>query len=39
MKPGRSTLIEGLITQELGESVGRDAIKKPVAEAGIWVGG
>ena len=32
---GRSTLIEALINQELGEPFRRDAMKKPVAVAGI----
>ncbi len=35
MKHGRTTLIEALINQELGEPFRRDAMKKPVAVAGI----
>ena len=35
MKNGRTTLIEALINQELGEPFRRDAMKKPVAVAGI----
>jgi sulfoacetaldehyde acetyltransferase len=35
MKHGRSTLIEALINQELGEPFRRDAMKKPVKVAGI----
>jgi len=35
MKHGRSTLIEAMINQELGEPFRRDAMKKPVAVAGI----
>jgi sulfoacetaldehyde acetyltransferase len=34
-KAGRTTLIEALINQELGEPFRRDAMKKPVAVAGI----
>ena len=35
MKHGRTTLIEALINQELGEPFRRDAMKKPVVVAGI----
>jgi sulfoacetaldehyde acetyltransferase len=35
MKHGKSTLIEALINQELGEPFRRDAMKKPVAVAGV----
>ena len=35
MEDGRTTLIEALINQELGEPFRRDAMKKPVAVAGI----
>ena len=35
MKHGRTTLIEAMINQELGEPFRRDAMKKPVAVAGI----
>lgn len=35
MKDGKTTLIEALINQELGEPFRRDAMKKPVAVAGI----
>ncbi len=35
MKHGKSTLIEAMINQELGEPFRRDAMKKPVAVAGI----
>jgi sulfoacetaldehyde acetyltransferase len=35
MKHGRTTLIEALINQELGEPFRRDAMKKPVEVAGI----
>lgn len=35
MERGRTTLIEALINQELGEPFRRDAMKKPVAVAGI----
>ncbi len=35
MQNGRTTLIEALINQELGEPFRRDAMKKPVAVAGI----
>ncbi|MBO6894843.1 MAG: sulfoacetaldehyde acetyltransferase [Roseibium sp.] len=35
MKNGKTTLIEVLINQELGEPFRRDAMKKPVAVAGI----
>ncbi len=34
-KAGKTTLIEALINQELGEPFRRDAMKKPVAVAGI----
>jgi sulfoacetaldehyde acetyltransferase len=35
MKAGKTTLIEAMINQELGEPFRRDAMKKPVAVAGI----
>ncbi|MEM9853097.1 MAG: sulfoacetaldehyde acetyltransferase [Pseudomonadota bacterium] len=35
MEQGRTTLIEAMINQELGEPFRRDAMKKPVAVAGI----
>ena len=35
MEHGRTTLIEAMINQELGEPFRRDAMKKPVAVAGI----
>ncbi len=35
MKHGRTTLIEAMINQELGEPFRRDAMKKPVPVAGI----
>jgi sulfoacetaldehyde acetyltransferase len=35
MKHGRTTLIEAILNQELGEPFRRDAMKKPVAVAGI----
>jgi sulfoacetaldehyde acetyltransferase len=35
MEHGRTTLIEALINQELGEPFRRDAMKKPVQVAGI----
>ncbi len=35
MKHGKTTLIEAMINQELGEPFRRDAMKKPVAVAGI----
>jgi len=35
MQNGKTTLIEALINQELGEPFRRDAMKKPVAVAGI----
>ena len=35
MKEGKTTLIEALINQELGEPFRRDAMKKPVVVAGI----
>jgi sulfoacetaldehyde acetyltransferase len=35
MQQGKTTLIEALINQELGEPFRRDAMKKPVAVAGI----
>ena len=35
MQHGRTTLIEALINQELGEPFRRDAMKKPVAVAGV----
>ena len=34
MKHGKTTLIEAMINQELGEPFRRDAMKKPVAVAG-----
>ncbi len=38
MKHGKSTLIEAMINQELGEPFRRDAMKKPVVVAGVSVG-
>ena len=35
MKNGKTTLIEVLLNQELGEPFRRDAMKKPVSVAGI----
>jgi sulfoacetaldehyde acetyltransferase len=35
MEHGRTTLIEAMINQELGEPFRRDAMKKPVQVAGI----
>ena len=35
MEHGRTTLIEAMINQELGEPFRRDAMKKPVTVAGI----
>ena len=35
MKEGKTTFIEVLLNQELGEPFRRDAMKKPVAVAGI----
>jgi sulfoacetaldehyde acetyltransferase len=35
MHHGKTTLIEALINQELGEPFRRDAMKKPVEVAGI----
>ncbi|MEO0980891.1 MAG: thiamine pyrophosphate-dependent enzyme, partial [Pseudomonadota bacterium] len=35
MKNGKTTLVEVLINQELGDPFRRDAMKKPVAVAGI----
>ncbi len=35
MKHNKTTLIEAMINQELGEPFRRDAMKKPVAVAGI----
>ena len=35
MEHGKTTLIEAMINQELGEPFRRDAIKNPVAVAGI----
>ena len=35
MKHKKTTLIEAMINQELGEPFRRDAMKKPVAIAGI----
>ena len=37
MKNGKTTLIEAMINQELGEPFRRDAMKKPVAVAGICI--
>ena len=37
MENGKTTLIEAMINQELGEPFRRDAMKKPVAIAGISV--
>ena len=37
MKNGKTTLIEAMINQELGEPFRRDAMKKPVAVAGISI--
>ena len=37
-KAGTTTLIEAMINQELGEPFRRDAMKKPVAVAGIDAG-
>ena len=34
-KAGKTTLIEAMINQELGEPFRRDAMKKPVEVAGI----
>ncbi len=38
MKHGKTTLIEAMINQELGEPFRRDAMKKPVEVAGISAG-
>ncbi len=38
MKHGKTTLIEAMINQELGEPFRRDAMKKPVVVAGVNVG-
>jgi sulfoacetaldehyde acetyltransferase len=38
MKHKKTTLIEAMINQELGEPFRRDAMKKPVAVAGIDAG-
>ncbi|WP_135502298.1 sulfoacetaldehyde acetyltransferase [Roseovarius aestuariivivens] len=38
MQHGRTTLIEAMINQELGEPFRRDAMKKPVAVAGVSAG-
>jgi sulfoacetaldehyde acetyltransferase len=38
MKNGKTTLIEAMINQELGEPFRRDAMKKPVAVAGVSAG-
>jgi sulfoacetaldehyde acetyltransferase len=38
MKHGKTTLIEAMINQELGEPFRRDAMKKPVVVAGISAG-
>jgi sulfoacetaldehyde acetyltransferase len=35
MKHGKTTLIEAMINQELGEPFRRDAMKAPVSVAGI----
>ena len=35
MKEGKTTFIEVLLNQELGEPFRRDAMKKPVSVAGI----
>jgi sulfoacetaldehyde acetyltransferase len=35
MKHGKTTFIEVMLNQELGEPFRRDAMKKPVAVAGI----
>jgi sulfoacetaldehyde acetyltransferase len=35
MEEGRTTLIEALINQELGDPFRRDAMKKPVTVAGV----
>ena len=35
MEHGKTTLIEAMINQELGEPFRRDAMKKPVEVAGI----
>jgi sulfoacetaldehyde acetyltransferase len=35
MKQNKTTLIEAMINQELGEPFRRDAMKKPVSVAGI----
>ena len=35
MKHGKTTLIEAMINQELGEPFRRDAMQKPVSVAGI----
>jgi sulfoacetaldehyde acetyltransferase len=37
MQNGTTTLIEAMINQELGEPFRRDAMKKPVAVAGISI--
>ena len=39
MENGKTTLIEAMINQELGEPFRRDAMKKPVAVAGISASG
>jgi sulfoacetaldehyde acetyltransferase len=38
MKHKKTTLIEAMINQELGEPFRRDAMKKPVVVAGISAG-
>ncbi len=38
MKGGKTTLIEAMINQELGEPFRRDAMKKPVVVAGVSAG-
>ncbi len=35
MENGKTTLIEAMINQELGDPFRRDAMKKPVAVAGV----
>ena len=37
-KAGKTTLIEAMINQELGEPFRRDAMKKPVEVAGVDAG-
>jgi sulfoacetaldehyde acetyltransferase len=38
MKDGKTTFIEVMLNQELGEPFRRDAMKKPVSVAGISKG-